>query len=346
MVPLRYKFWVHPVFWILYISLVTLVSGSINSFPLQYYFIHELINLPVYMLVAYYIVYYLVPANLEKKLWPLYLTMMLFIVVAGAVICQLIEHFIYFRFILSKVFEPDNWMGYNRVLGNVWVISIPTIIVAARKFYVDWQKSKKEKEVVEKLQLKTELQMLRLQLNPHFLFNTLNNLYYLTIAKNDKAPEVVSKLSEILRFLIYDSNTQMVSLKSEIQLIENYIDLELLRYNERMNQSFEVNGNAQSVMIPPLLLFTFVENSFKHGVSNDSGNPEIHIELAIKDTFIHFKIQNTIPKKITEEDDKPGGIGLVNLRKRLELIYPNRHKLEIDSNEQLYMVDLKLYTES
>lgn len=345
MFPARYKYWVHLLFWILYISLVTLVSGSINSFPLQFYFIHELFNLPVYMFVSYYIVYYLVPTNIEKKLWPVYLLMMLFTVIAGAVMCQIIEHYIYFRFILSRVFEPDRWMGYSRVLGNVWVISIPVIVVAARKFYVDWQNSRKEKEVVEKLQLKTELQMLRLQLNPHFLFNTLNNLYYLATAKDDKAPEVVSKLSDILRFLIYDSNTQLVTLKSEIHLIENYIDLEMLRYSEKLSHTFTIDGKAQGVMIPPLLLFTFVENSFKHGVSNDLGNPEINISLQVKEGFIHFEIQNTIPEEIQDAENKPGGIGLANLKKRLELMYPGKHQLSLDTKEGMYCVSLKLYME-
>lgn len=346
MLSSRYTYGVHLLFWMLYIALVTLVSGSINSFPLHYYFLHELFNLPVYMFVAYAIVYLLVPVHLEKKYWPIYLLLMLLIVFAGAVLCQLIEHFMYFGFVLSRVFEPSRWMGYNRILGNVWVISIPVIIVAARKFYVDWQNSRKEKEIVEKLQLKTELQMLRLQLNPHFLFNTLNNLYALAIAKDDKAPEVVSKLSEILRFLIYDSNTQMVPLKSEISLIENYIDLEMLRYSDKLRHHFTVSGNPQGVMLPPLLLFTFVENSFKHGVSNDIGSSEIDIHLKVQEGNLSFDIRNTIPDTVQPPSHNTGGIGLVNLKKRLELLYPDRHHLTLNQQDGRYVVHLKLIHET
>ncbi len=337
----KYRYWFHIIFWVIYILLVTLVSGSLNSFPIRFFLVHELLNLPVYLFVSYFIVYSLIPKNFEEKRWPIYLFVILLLVLASAVVCQFIEHYIYFRFILSSIFEPDNWLTYNRVLTNVWVISIPVVIVASRKFYMDWQASKKEKEAVEKLQLKTELQLLRLQLNPHFLFNTLNNLYALTISKDDKAPEVVAKLSEILRFLIYDSNTQLVPLDSEISLIENYIDLEMLRYGERLNFCFEVTGNTKGLMLPPLLLFTFVENSFKHGVSNDSGSPELQLKLITKNAFIHFHIVNTIPED--PKKNEVGGIGLVNLKKRLGLLFPGKHKLDITHEEGRYSVDLKLY---
>lgn len=335
------KYWFHIAFWVLYILLVTLVSSSINSFPIRFFLVHELLSLPVYVLVSYFIVYVLIPKNFEQKLWPLYLIVMLVIVFLGAVLCQLIEHFIYFNFVLSDIFESKNWMAYSKLLANVWIISIPVVVIIARKFFLDWQASKKEKEAIEKLQLKTELQLLRLQLNPHFLFNTLNNLYYLTIDKNDKAPEVVSKLSEILRFLIYDSNTQLVTLESEISLIENYIDLEMLRYSEKLEHSFTIAGQTNGLMIPPLMLFTFVENAFKHGVSNDIGKPELEINLTTKSSFVHFRVKNTKPESSIKQ--KSGGIGLVNLQKRLQLIYPEKYKLDIVDEIGFYSVDLRLY---
>ncbi len=339
----NFKYWFHATFWVFYTLLVTIVSGSLNSFPLRFYFMHELVNLPVYIGVSYFIVYFLIPKNFEKKQWPVYSLIMLVMVAAGAFVCQLIEHYIYFGFILSSVFENEDWLNSSRFLSNVWIIAIPVFILSARKFYMDWQESKKGKEAVEKLQLKTELQLLRLQLNPHFLFNTLNNLYALTISKDDKAPDVVAKLSEILRFLIYDSNTQLVSLDSEISLIENYIDLERLRYGERLENTFKIDGNSRGIMIPPLLLFTFVENAFKHGVSNDMGNPKLDIRLTTKNSFVHFRIKNTKPPEPLKQAN--GGIGLANLQKRLRLMYDEKYKLHIEDNEQLYAVDLKLYLE-
>lgn len=145
--------------------------------------------------------------------------------------------------------------------------------------------------------MNTELQMLRNQINPHFLFNTLNNIYALTRKKSDKAPEVVMKLSELLSFMLYKSRVDTITLQEEIRVLEDYIELERIRYNERLTVSFTKQIDDPSQRIIPLLFLPLVENAFKHGVSESRFDSFVHIDLKLKDGFLNFSIENSVEQK-------------------------------------------------
>lgn len=213
----------------------------------------------------------------------------------------------------------------------------PTVLILFVKYYKNQQKFLKLSE-----QKKTaELTALKNQLNPHFLFNTLNNLYTLALQKSDKTPEVISVLSDILDYILYRCNEKYVSIGKEIELIENYITLEKLRYGKRAKVSFEMSINEE-VKIAPLILLTFIENAFKHGISQEIKEGVIDIRLSSDANEIIFKIENSIPNSSQMEENTNDSIGLLNVNKQLELLYPSNHELKIDHKKEHFSVELKL----
>jgi two-component system LytT family sensor kinase len=194
-----------------------------------------------------------------------------------------------------------------------------------------------------KEKVETELKLLKSQIHPHFLFNTLNNIYSLTLIKSDRAPDAVLKLSELLDYLIYQGEADKVSLDKEVRFIRNYLELEQLRYGERLEVDFVILGEPAGIHIAPFLLIPLVENSFKHGVSLGRNKQRLKIRLDIVGGNIEFYIENSMPEKQTG-DEPPGGMGLSNLGKRLELIYPGNHSLETWEEGTRFMATLVLKT--
>jgi LytS/YehU family sensor histidine kinase len=191
--------------------------------------------------------------------------------------------------------------------------------------------------------LAAELGFLKSQVHPHFLFNTLNNLYALTLIKSDKTPDIVLKLSGLLDYMIYKSNDDFVPLKKEMEILESYIELEKMRYNERLELKYEIEGEVDSHQIAPLILLPFIENSFKHGASNDRTRPNIKIHFKIEPEYLQLNVLNSVPGEIKKDESVSEGIGLKNVSRRLELIYPNQHKLLIKRGENQFEVDLKIF---
>jgi len=190
-----------------------------------------------------------------------------------------------------------------------------------------------------------ELKLLKSQLNPHFLFNTLNNLYGLSVLKSDKLPNLMLKLSDLLRYSLYDTKEMYVPLEKEIQYLENYMSLEKIRLEDKTEISFNKTGNISSQKIAPMLLIVFVENAFKHlGVSKNKKS-NVLVDLIIEDEKLTFKCFNSIDKsKVQKQNLEQGksGIGLQNAKKRLHLLYPNKHQLSIANENENYVVQLTL----
>ena len=185
---------------------------------------------------------------------------------------------------------------------------------------------------------KTELSLLKSQINPHFFFNTLNNLYALTIKNSKQAPEVILKLSDMMRYTIYEGEKETVKLGDEIEYLNNYIELHKIRYKKTVEITFKHNIDT-SLTVAPLLFIILLENAFKHGIETLTENAFIHIHLYEDTDFIYFKIENNFdPKEISEVK----GIGLTNLKRRLALIYPKKHELDSFQENNNYKVTLKI----
>ena len=203
--------------------------------------------------------------------------------------------------------------------------------------------NKKEKAVIsiEKEKLDTEIKFLKSQINPHFLFNVLNNIYTLTVIKSDKAPENLMRLSEMLRYMLYDSNDGKVTLQREIDYLENYINLASLKDSRGLNIKVDLDKSQTELELAPLLFIPFVENAFKHSKIEDLKNGFININLKTSNEHIEFTTENSIPNVVFKKD-KVGGIGLANTKQRLELLYPNKHELIISESGNVYSVYLKI----
>lgn len=199
-------------------------------------------------------------------------------------------------------------------------------------------RTEKKRKELENQRLNAELAFLKSQVNPHFFFNTLNTIYYLARKKSDQTEQVVVKLSEIMRYMIYESNATVVDLQKEISYLGDYIDLQKLRLSKKIDVRFEVTGNAENLFIAPMMLIPFVENSFKHGISY-AEESFINIEIAIHDSILEFRTRN---KTFVKKDDieEPNGVGLQNVKKRLAMIYPGRHSLSIETENKEFAVKL------
>ena len=203
------------------------------------------------------------------------------------------------------------------ILGEVYVISFVSCI----KLVIDWTKQREFLLNTNKILLENELKYLRSQIQPHFFFNTLNNLYSLTIDKSDKAPDLILKLSDLMKYFLYETGKEYQTLKNEINHIKDYIDIEKLRYNEGLKVTFNVRGAVKKTMIRPLLLIPLVENAFKHGARNSKTNSYINIDLKIDSSEINFNVENSFTKSTKPIKVQVGGIGLANIKKRLEINY-------------------------
>ncbi|HEA28911.1 MAG TPA: sensor histidine kinase, partial [Leeuwenhoekiella sp.] len=226
------------------------------------------------------------------------------------------------------------------MLGEFYVLSFVTAI----KITADFLRESSRAARLEKVQMETELRFLRSQISPHFFFNTLNNIYSLSLENSTKTPDVVLKLSELMRYLVYETKPNKQCLKKEILCIQNYLDLERIRYGALLNIDLSISGDIEDKKIAPMLLIPFVENAFKHGANKNIGEVCIKIDFIIQDDFLFFKIRNTATSEsYVQKLENAGGIGIENVKKRLELGYAkDEYQLEIHNLKNEFIVDLKL----
>ena len=260
--------------------------------------------------------------------------------------------FIGLRYILEQVLFPvwvnvinydptDLTLGYYIVDNQYY--AIPAVLLGMlTKLVEDWFMHQQERTELVGERNTAELAFLKSQVNPHFLFNTLNNIYSLAYTKSDAAPGAILKLSELMRYMLYDSNGQTgetgrVSLAKEVGYLKNYVELEKLRV-ANANVQFNVEGNTDLFRIEPLLLVSFVENAFKHGDLTDPNQPLV-LDLSVRNGRLRF---DTLNKKTTRQSDAAGGIGLANVQRRLALLYPNQHTLHITDTPDSYACSLEL----
>lgn len=233
-------------------------------------------------------------------------------------------------------FTRSSFYLMNNSLQILFFVLVSFIL----RFVQKWQHDEKIKHVMEKEKSNAELLFLKQQINPHFLFNSLNSIYSLANKKSDLTTEAILKLSGILRYVLYHSEKDLVPLSDEITTIENYIELQRLRLTKKVVLSYDTKGNPESYRIEPLLLMPIFENAFKFGVDSITES-FIDIHLEVLNSKLHLHVANKIvPQK--EKSDEESGIGLKNIKRRLELLYPDNYKLNIDEQEQIFSLKLKL----
>ena len=198
-----------------------------------------------------------------------------------------------------------------------------------------------KKEELQKQAINTELVYLKSQINPHFLFNTLNNIHTLVYMQAPAAPEAVMRLSSMMRYMLYESNATAVPLSRELDYLKDYIGLQQLRYKAQNVVDLRVEGNVEGCQIAPLLFIPLLENTYKHSPAKlETGS--IKVNVSVNQNSLYFSCQNPVGTKVDNLLEEPGGIGLTNVQKRLQLLYPNKHQLQIKKNEYSFTVTLKL----
>lgn len=213
-----------------------------------------------------------------------------------------------------------------------------------RVFFIQQEKNELEKaQLTTQLKLKeAELKLLKAQVHPHFLFNTLNNLYGLTLEKSEEAPKLVLQLSEILDYILYRCDAKLVLLSEELDNLKNYIAIEKIRYSEKLKMNASFPSETHGLKIVPLLLLPYVENAFKHGVSHFPGTASVEITCKIDDKNLHFKIRNSKNPLVERNENNKAGIGMVNVQKRLEMLYPGKYLLQVTETDDTFSVNLML----
>lgn len=325
----------HTLFWLALLIFLILIEDTRQG--LLFTISNEIINVMFYVTIVYFNLLYLIPNYLSKNR---FLTYAGLLILATIIITPLKMIAFYFKF--------SNYPGLqSQIIENQSSYFMATFVIAAGstvvKIITDWVRTTRERQELETRTMQTELRFLKSQINPHFLFNTLNSLYALTLKKSDKAPEIVIKLSEMMRYMLYECNEKRVSLSNEVHYIRNYLDLERLRHGDKVAISFEVDGHISDQQIAPLMFIPFIENSFKHGLTNQIAQGFVNIKLLVDGQKIDFYIENSKSDALPHQTHRrSGGIGLVNVRRRLDILYPNKYELTISDNPKSYGVNLQI----
>lgn len=329
----------HVLFWLFYLAFWVLTTFDDQS-SLSLRFQNVGITILFHAAVSYFNLYVLIPTLLQKKQ---YVSYSLALLLSITLVCYPILYLLYL--LNSDVANTDLVWNTRFFFVQAMGVSYTIIITSALKLFFDWFNKEKEARELSILNRETELKYLKNQINPHFLFNSLNNLYSLSLKKSDKTPEVILKLSEILRYLLYESASDKVTLDKEIQYLKNYIEIESLRFGNRANIVFEEVGDFDEVEIEPMLLIPFVENAFKHGLGKNIDAGFIHVRAELTDDWFFFSVRNNVLESNEVLLVSDGGIGNENVRKRLNLLYPQRYELNQTNSDEQYHVQLKLKLE-
>jgi len=334
---------IHFFAWLIILVLpifITLSSGEDIPSEMVIYFVLTSLFHPI---VFYVFFLTIIPRSIYGK--PITFNTIITYAVAGILIYIVKSAALY---LIDQLFELgfakhglyDLRYFFSDAVSTLFLIALAVLVRIAEYWYRD----KREKTELELEEQKLELELLKAQINPHFFFNTLNNIYSLVYKKSDDAPAAVMKLSEIMRYMIYESKADMVPLEKEVEQLGNYIELERLRIKDPDFIAFETRGDLSSHIIPPMLLVSFAENAFKHG-KRKVPNPGIIFTVTAGEDIINYEVVNHI---IKEPHNNHGGegIGMRNTRRRLELLYPDCHRLDIITGDDMFIVKLQLKCQS
>jgi two-component system, LytTR family, sensor kinase len=337
---LSYRPVYHGLFWLV-LSAFMFFDGRRQGADTYAILVNEVIALSFHAFLVYFNLYYLIPNYLAKQAL-LYFGLVLTACVLVTPIEVLLFYLRYSSDGQSRIDLVQQQSSF--LISNIFVTFLSTVL----RVIMDWWRYQTEKQVLLTKTMQSELRFLKTQINPHFLFNTLNNLYALTLQKSDKAPSIVLKLSDIMRYMLYECNERQVLLSKEIQYINNYLDLERLRQPKGTDISFTVEGLLGQQTVAPLLFVPFLENSFKHGLNHHvEGGGFVRLRLRLQGEDMEFFIENSKVDSIQkQEHPRSGGIGLVNLQQRLDLLYPNNHNLIVENEPHRYAVTLYIKMEN
>ena len=357
----KYRLQRHIVFWVAWWLFMAVLYAYFIPIQEDYngYFryqlpvslVNALLYMPAHMFLTYSLIYFIIPRYLVKEKYVLSAVLVMIAFLLTAALSNLIYSGLVNR--VNHIFFPNLKGVYVAHRGNMYITllaglrggitvgGIGAAIKLMKYFYFKEQRNLQ----LQKENMESQLQVLKAQIHPHFLFNTMNNIYSYTQNTSPEASRMIMGLSDILRYMLYDCNHPTVSLAKELKMLEEFIALEKVRYGNSLDLHIDLPQDIQNFFIAPLLLIPFVENCFKHGTSDILDQPWMNLNISMNDNEMTMILMNGKPPGISRQSDRHGGIGINNVRKRLELLYPGRHELIINEEEEVFVVNLKLILE-
>lgn len=292
--------------------------------------------------LAYFVHYYIVILFIDYFLLPRYFYLKKYWQFWTGIVLVLTYVMLAEELVLEQWFYPDTrGKGFPGVIFTLQEILPAIVMLVGAKFGWDAFRKQTEVEQLKRLVTESELQFLKSQVNPHFLFNNLNNLYAYALEKSDKTPAIILKLSSLLRYMLYDCKEEQVPLEKEVKYLEDFIELQELQIEHRGKISFGLEGQTGGLFVAPLIMIVFVENCFKHSTSSQSSAIEINVQVKVVDQQLELICWNTFSEQ-NNTNDLSKGIGLENVKSRLQLLYPHAHELVIDKSNGRFTVHLTL----
>ncbi len=337
---LKFRLARHAVFW----GLMFLYQGGVDFIVPTFFegarynvlreaFQLRIVYLPGEVILVYSLLYFIIPTFFLRSKYISGIVLLILFCMLSGVANDFSYSFFNEHFALLSTAGKRS-LGMHRVLGVAG-------FAACIKFMKYWYEKKSVSTFLEKEKLKAELQSLKAQIHPHFLFNTLNNIYSITQDTSQQASDMILRLSTLLRYILYECNKPEIRLTQEFKIINDYISLESIRYGKNMDIKIKLPENTDKLLVAPLLFLPLVENCFKYGTSKMLDHPWINIQADVKENVLSVKLMNSKPDHVPS-GNAHHGIGLTNLRKRLELLYPGKYELKILPEADLFVVALKL----
>ena len=329
----------HALFWLSYVVFHATLWGSYKG-EWEHAFIDQLIYLPVKIVIAYYTIYVLLPKYVLKGKWVSFSFLLVASALTGGTLYRLITFYVEYPLYYPQYLDEPVLLIFKIFKGIIQIY--PVVLLATTiKILKHWYVNQQDKQILAHEKLEAELKFLKTQIHPHFLFNTLNNLYALTLKKSDQAPEMVLKLSELINYMLYECNAPKVPLDNELNFIKNYIEIERMRHGDNLDIKAMITGETAGVYVAPMIILPFLENSFKHGVNEELEKSWVYLDLSIHENVFKMSVENS--KSETQRlDDHEHGIGLKNVKRRLDLLYRDDYRLDIVDGTKTFTVLMEI----
>lgn len=334
----------YVLYWAGYVLLFSLIQGfAAGDFLTAFY--NELFSLFPKIFFVLIIIEWLMDVLFFKKKLTAFIIIYISLLLVFAFMLRLIDNYIILTYFLTN-WTKEPLLSTPPFLYNVIKLQFVVTIPFSIKLFYYWAKEKNRVQAIHTKKMQAELQLLRNQFHPHFMFNVLNSLYAKVLSKSDDAADMVLNISSLLRFSVYELNDKAVALEKEINYLSNYISLQQMRFDKRLQLSFSITGIIENKFIEPFLMLPFIENSFKYCMNDELADGWITIFISIKEDWLTLKIENSLPQKINIDEHQSfsanKGFGLINVKRRLELLYPDNHVLKISEADSSFFVSLKI----
>lgn len=334
----------HTLFWLVIVAWTSTIYDFGKGEFILTFMLFNFIRLPVIVAATYVVLYVLIPRYLIlQRVYEKFAVLFILILLITILLDRLVIGMPIIAELLKETELVYHFFNQVPIIRNAFLLVAIIGLASMIRFFKLYLIQERRQHQLQEMQLTTELAFLKAQVNPHFLFNALNNLYSMAVQKESwEVAKGLESLSGIMRYLTYDSNAPKVSLEKEIDLLQKYIENQQLRLREEDDVTivFKIKGDVQQHEIAPVLLLPIVENAFKHGVIPEQSAVVI-IQLEVKERQLWFRVENTVQDKLTP-DFEQNGIGLPNIRKRLNLLYPEQHQFYVGVEQAFFVSDLKI----